>query len=397
LRPSVALRRVLAPIAALVAAEVAGAAGAQAPPRAPPAIAREVTQVELAFDADRAVAGGTAVVRVLLRDTAGPVDAPVRVLADGGTVDEPVHSGPGTFTARVAISPVLGANRVLLVIASAGNASASATLPLVAGPTALLRVEPPTDLAADGAPHPLWITVADAHGNPSAEIPRVEALRGSVSEPVSLASGGWMLDYRPPRDTRRGEDVLRLSAGPARGATTLTLAPFVPTLSVAARGGAVLGADGPAAAFGAEAATWIAAGPLEVGLALAATWWSGERHGSARAGGGELDLRARHAWLPLTLSATLRRPLGERVLFTLSAGGGAALVTNRATLAGQPSVTEAGWAPVASAGLELALRQRVGEPFLGAHGWWVGDAGLETLRGAAWPVFLHLGYRFHAY
>lgn len=393
MRPNIALRLVVLPLVALVAASLARAQAA----RPAPAVPRQVSEIQLAFDVERGVAGGGAILRVLLRDAAGPVDAPVRVLADGGEIDEPVRAGPGAFTVRVAVAPVLGAKRALLVIAAAGNLTASATLPLAPGPPALLRVEPPADLAADGAAHPLWVTVVDAHGNLSPEVPRAEALRGSVSDPVSLASGGWMLRYRPPRDTRRSEDVLRLSAGPATSSATLALRPMVPTLSIGARGGAVVGTSRAAPAFGAEATTWLEAWSLELGVSLGAAWWTRESRGSVRVAGGDLELRSRRAWVPLTATAALRHSLGGRVAATFSAGGGAALVTSRTTLADQPTVAEAGWAPAAAAGLEIALRQRVGEVFVGAHGWWIGDAALETVRGAAWPIFLHLGYRFHAY
>jgi hypothetical protein len=395
-RPAVALGLLFVPIAGIVAARPACAQGS---PRTAPPTSREVTRIELAFDVDRGLAGGTAVLRVLLRDAAGrATDAPLRVLADAGTVEEPERAGPGVYTARVTLPPVLGARRALLVIASAGSGSASVALPLAPGPAALLRVELPAGLAADGAVHPLWITVSDAHGNPASEVPRAEALRGSVSEPVSLASGGWVIDYRPPRDTSRGEDVLRLVAGAAASSTALPLAPMVPILSIAARGGAVLGTDRPAVAFGAEAVTWFEARPLDldIGLALAATWWGDGSRSAVQSSGGDLDLNTHHSWLPLTLSVALRRALGARAVGTLLLGGGAALVTSRAALAGQPALSEAGWAPVASAGVEIALRQRVGEVFAGAQGAWIGGAGLDTLRGTAWPIFLHLGYRFHA-
>jgi hypothetical protein len=390
---AVALQLVV-PVAVLVAAD---RADEQVVARAGPPPVSEVTQVDLAFDVDTGQAGGSTVVRIVLRDAAGrEADAPLQLLADGGVVEQPARARPGVYSARVALSPVLGAKRALMVTASAGSGTASATLPLVPGPPALLRVDPPGDLAADGTAHLLWFTVSDAYGNPSPEVPHVEALRGSVSDQVSIQSGSWMVTYRPPRDTRRSEDVLRLVAGPAASTTTLPLDPMVPTLSVGARAGAVLGTDKPAIAFGAEVVTSFKAGPLDLGLAVAATWWSVESRGEVRSSGGVLDLRARHAWLPLTLSAALRHTLGARVVGTLSVGGGAALVTSRTTLTGQPAVSEAGWAPVASAGLELALRQRLGEVVAGAQGAWIGDARLDTVTGTARAVFLHLGYRFHA-
>jgi hypothetical protein len=391
-RHAAALGLVVVPLATVIAA---GRAGEQAPPRE--ALPAAVFQVEISFDVETGQAGETAGLRARLRDAAGrAVDAPLRIESDGGTVGEPVRIGKGSYTARVDLPAVLGGRQSLLVTASAGQGWASATLPLAPGPVASLRVQPPTALAADGGDYPLWIGVFDAHGNPSAEAPRAEVRRGSVGEPAGLAPGWWMIRYRPPRDARRGEDVLQVAAGPATASTTLQLAPMVPVIWIGARGGVVLGTDGPAPAVGGEASSWLELGPLDMGLVLGATWWSAESHRLVRASGRDLDLRSRRAWLPVTLSAASRHALGARVVATLSAGGGGALVTSRTTLADQPAVSEAGWAPIASAGVELALPMRTGEPFAAVQGAWIGDPHLDTLRGATRSISLFAGYRFHA-
>lgn len=384
-----ALRLAVVPLAAFIAV---GRAGAQAGLDAASVV---VTDVEIAFDVERGRPGGTALVRARLRDAAGrAVDAPLHVEADGGTVEAPVRVGQGLYTARVALPTVLNGKRSLLVVAAAGRGSASATLPLAPGPAAELRVETPSDLSADGAAHPLWIGVSDEHGNPSAETPTIEARRGSVGKPVQLVAGGWMFHYRPPRDTRAGEDVVRVKAGGATTAAVLRLAPMKPRVSVGARGGVVVGTGGPSAAFGVEAAAWPWA---RLGVVLSAAWWSAASDRSVPGPGGALQLRSTRAWLPVSLSAVSRHPLGKRVMASFSLGGGGAVVTSRTTLAGQPAVSEAGLAPVAAAGAELALRMRVGEALVGVQGNWIGDPHLDTLRGSAWPVAALVGYRFHAY
>ncbi len=380
------------------AAIAAGPAGAQSRSVTSPGIDRDVTEIEVAFDVERGRPGETAVLRARLRDAAGhPADAPLRVEVDGGTVEAPLRVGPGLYTARVAMPTVLGTRRALFVYAAAGQSAASASLPLGPGPAASLRVEAMGDLAADGADHSLWIGVSDAHGNPSTEAPRVLARRGSVGVPVALASGGWMIPYRPPRDTRAGEDVVRIVAGRASASKTLRLVGMAPVLSVGARAGVVLGTGEPAPALGGEVATWLELGGLDLGLALAATAWVAESERTVPGPGGALVLDSRRTWLPVTLSVASRLGLGRRAVATFSLGGGGALVTSRTILAGAAAVTETGWAPVATAGLELALRVRSGEPFLGVQGLWLGDPHLDTLGGAAWPVSVFLGYRFHAY
>lgn len=389
-----ALRSAVVAAAAMIAVRPAGAQNRSV---LPPVVESEVSDIEVAFDVARGRPGETAVLRARLRDAAGrPADAPLRVEADGGTVDAPLRVGPGLYTARVALPTVLGSRRALLVYAAAGRSAASASLPLGPGPAASLRVEAMGEVPADGAEHALWIGVSDAHGNPSAEAPSARALRGSVGDAVPVASGGWMIPYRPPRDARAGEDVVRIVAGKASVSKTLRLAAMAPVLSLGARAGVVVGTGGAAPAIGCEAATWLELGGLDVGLELAATAWT-ESERTALGPGGDLALAARRAWLPVTLSVASRLELGRRAVATLSLGGGGALVTSRTTLAGEAAVSEMGWAPAVSAGLELALRVRAGEPLVGVQALWLGDPHLDTLRGTAWPISIFLGYRFHAY
>lgn len=393
-----ALRSTIAVAVAIVAA---GPAGAQVRPT-PRAVAErdagaDVTELDVAFDVERGLPGETAVLRARLRDARGrPADAPLLVEADGGTVEVPERVGPGHYIARVALPTVLGARRALLVHAAAGRSAASASLPLGPGPAASLRVESMGELPADGADHALWVGVSDEHGNPSVEAPRARARRGSVGAPVALASGGWMISYRPPRDTRGGEDVVHIEAGPASVSKTLRLVPMAPALSLSARGGVVAGTGDPAPAVAAEVAGWLPRGGVDLGLQLGAAAWRTDRRSTVAGPAGDLVLEARRAWVPVTVAAASRLGLGRRAVATFSLGGGAALVTSRTELAGEAAVSEVGWALAATAGLELALRLRAGEPFLAVQAFWLGDPHLDTLRGMAWPVAAYLGYRFHA-
>lgn len=392
--------RILA--APLLAALAAGApsAAAQSPSggaRSAEAAAAEVTQLELSFDAPEGRPGAVVQVTARLLDAAGrPRDATLRLEADAGALEGPSRRSPGVFAARLTVPALLGSRRTILVVANAGAAVATAVLPLTAGPAASIQVEAPTDLPADGANHPLWISVADAHGNPSDEPPRLTADRGALGEPVPVGPGGWMIDYHPPRSAAGGRALVRVQAGAAVGSRVLELRPVPASLTLAPKVGVVFGAGGPAFAAAADVATWFEAGGVELGVVLGVAWWGDRSTGAVSAPGGSLDLRFRRGWLPITLSVASRHPLGGRVEATFHLGGGGALVTSRADLAGQPRISRSGFAPAVIAGAELALRTRFGAPFVEVRGGWLGDPRLDTVRGAAWPVLLLLGARFDA-
>ncbi len=379
------------PAAGLAQSKAAG-------PAATPA-AVEVTQLDLAFDAPEGKAGGQVELTARLRDPAGRArDAALRVDVDAGTVGKPVRVSSGVYTARITVPSALGGRRSLLVVAGAGQAAASATLPLVSGPAASLKVESPQDLTADGTNHPLWIGVTDAHGNPSAERPRVTATRGSLGEPQPIGLGEWMVDYYPPRQSSEGEDLVRVQAGSAIASQPVKLSAVASILTVAPKAGVVMGiAGGPTLALGAEAGAWAAVGPANLGLLLAIDWWGAKDTNGIQAPAGTIDLESRHMWIPITLSLASRHPLGARGTVTFSLGGGVAFVTNRAELPGQPKITESAWTPTALAGVGVSWRTRFGAPFAELRGGWLGDPGLGTFRDSAWPVMFLLGSRFDAY
>ncbi len=359
----------------------------------------DVTQLQLDFDVTEGRAGGRVEVTARLRDAAGRArDGALHLDVDAGTVGKPVRASAGVYTAHITVPAALGARRSLLVVASAGQAAASATLPLVSGPAASIKVEPPEDLTADGANHPIWIGVADAHGNPSAETPRVTVVSGTLGEPMSIGPGEWMVDYQPPRRSSEGVEQVQVRAGTAIASTPLRLVPVAAIVTLAPRAGVVLGvAGGPTLALGAEVGAWAPVGRMDLGLLLAVDWWGAKDTNGLRGPAGTIDLESSHMWLPVTLSLASRHPLGARGTVTFSLGGGAALVTNRAELPDQPKLTESAWTPTALAGVAVSMRTRFGAPFVELRGGWVGDPGLETFRDSAWPVMFLLGSRFDAY
>ncbi len=396
-RNTVFQHSILLTLAALAAWPYAGAA--QASGAASAAAAPEVTQLDLAFDAQEGKAGGQVELTARLKDQAGRArDAALRVDVDAGTVAKPVRVSLGVYTARITLPAALGGRRSLLVVAAAGQAAASATLPLASGPAASIKVEPPADLTADGANHPLWINVTDAHGNPSDERPRVSAVSGTLGEPTPIGPGEWMVDYQPPRRSSEGVEQVQVRAGTAIASTPLRLAPVPALFTVAPRAGVVLGlAGGPGLALGAEAGAWAPVGPLNLGLLLAIDWWGAKDKTGLRAPAGTIDLESSHMWIPITLSLASRHPLGDRATVTFSLGGGATLVTTRAELPGQPKITESAWTPTALAGVSISMRTRFGAPFAELRGGWLGDPGLDTFRDSAFPVMFLLGSRFDAY
>jgi hypothetical protein len=382
-------------------ARPADAPAAQSPPpeaQAAPSAPAEVSEIQLGFDVPKGHPGERVVVTARLRDAGGRArDAALRLDPDAGTAEPPARVSAGVYKVRLTLPTALANRRSLLVIASAGQAVASVALPLSPGPAATLTVEAPPDLHADGANHPLWVGVRDAHGNPAIEPPRVTVTRGALGQPEPLATGEWMVDYRPPRNSRGGEDVVSVTAGAAVRSQPIALAPVPALVTVSPRAGVVTGAGGTGLAVGADAAVWPLDLPPSLGVVLGVMWWGARDSGSVAGPAGALELRTSRSWLPITLSAAARQRLGARATLTLSAGGGVAHVASRTTLSGQPAIAESAWAPVALAGVELAYPTRLFVPFVELRGGWVGDPSLDTVRGAAWPVMLLLGSRFDAY
>ncbi|ACG74147.1 conserved hypothetical protein [Anaeromyxobacter sp. K] len=385
------------PIVALALAASGVPAQEQAPVREPGAGAAPL-ELELSFEPREARPGDEVLLTARLRGADGRGrDAAVTVEVDAGAANGPLRVSLGVYTCRITAPTTLGTRTSMVVVATAAGAAASAALPLRPGPARAIALEVPEGLGADGGRHPIWIAVTDAHGNPVADEPRLAAARGGIGEPVPLGTGRWLAEYRSPRSAWAGEDVLRASAGPASVSRPLPLRAVPAVLTVSPRAGVILGGGGPALALGADAAAWRGAGRLALGVVAAVAWWGVREDGVAWAPRAALDLRVDRTTIPLTVSLAARAGLGARGTATLSLGGGAARVSSRTRLAGQPELGQAAWTPAASAALELAFRTRIGAPFAELRGYWLGDPGLDTVRGAGWPVLLSAGVRLDAY
>jgi hypothetical protein len=70
------------------------------------------------------------------------------------------------------------------------------------------------------------------------------------------------------------------------------------------------------------------------------------------------------------------------------------VVSNSSQLAGQPTVSESGFAPAVTGSLSAGPRLGPGSLVLEARATWIGDAGLSTLTGSVFTFLGLVGYRF---
>jgi hypothetical protein len=365
--------------------------------RAPP---EPRTPADLLIDFGTTIAhpGEVVTVSVHVRDAAGkPTDATVAMDSDSGEVGAVERAQEGLYRARLTVPTALPGTRSLFVIAHTGGVSADAILPLSPGPAATLRLAGPATLAAGRlAPLQIDVAVLDAFGNPAEVTPAAHALHGVVGKPARVGPGRWVVDYQPRRVSDDVDDEVSVEAGATRGTHLVRLLAAADWASFAPRLGAAFDAGGAGLAVSGEASMWHRLDDVRVGFALDVAWWSLGRAGTARGPGGPLSLSGDRSYLPLTASAAAGRALGSRLSAWGSLGGGAALVMTTARLSGQPSASEAGWAPAATAALGLDLRAGMGAPFVEVRGSWIGDPRLKTLSGSVWPILVQLGYRFDA-
>ncbi len=380
---------------ASVAAELAGGAPVSATLR----YLGPVAELQVEFDRQPAVAGNPVGVMVRARDAEGSAtDADVSIDSDIGVVGGISRQAPGLYRTQLTVPAVLRGDRRIFVLARAGSVSTSATLSLAPGPPASISVEGPDSLRADGSTaSEMSVRVADAFGNPADEPPTGEADYGELGRPAQVGPGSWVLDYRPRRLLRDVQDMVRIRAGPSSEMHPVRLAAPMATLSLAPKVGAVLGSGGTRAAFSTEISAWARLGGAQLGLVLEGSYWSLGNSGPVQGLAG-VDFSGDRSYLPLTLSAAWRQPLGSRVLAWLSLGGGAARVSSSVKLIQlSQTVDEARWAPVVSGALSLGLHAWRGSPFVELRAMWIGDPNLETLSGSLAPIFfLQAGYRFDA-
>ncbi len=403
-RPAPAAASALLSLALLASA---GKAAAQARTDGRPAVAgaRPVASpaatLQIELDRPRVLAGETEALRitVVVQDAAGnPADAEVAVEAVPGTVGPVTRLEKGRYRAELAPPTLLGRDRTIYVQARAGRLFAASTVRVAPGPPATIALELPERLVADGATRSQgYALLVDAFGNAAEEgEPDLTSDLAELGQPVRIGAGRWMFSYRPRLLEREADDVVRARAEDARAERTVHLTAPVLTFDVAPMAGVALqgSAAGPAAT--AEATVWTRLAGQELGLAVQAGWWLLGTSGRAPSPAGDVDFRGHRNYVPVGVALAARWSAGPAVVLGLSLGAGVSFVAHASALAGQPTVTETGWAPMASAALRCGVRAWGGLPFLEARASWLGDPGLSTLHGTSVPFFLLLGYRFHA-
>jgi len=340
--------------------------------------------------------GATAIV-VRIRDSAGnPTDGAPVLESDVAQFGAPVQLEQGVYRVPL-LFPAGTRSNTIVVSAQADRAVSTATLSITPSAAAAVRVTPHDPIVADGSAQGrfevLQVEVVDASGKPVEDVPTGSG-RGEFREALPIGPGHWALPYRPPRVSQDTTEQVVIRAGAASTTVALQLQARRVSVSLGLKAGAGFGGGAVGPAAGAEAGIWRFFGRTQLGLVLDVDWWMFSRTSSAIVGGVDSSYKATQSYVPLLLSVGWRTPFADRWMVWATAGGGGAWVSNRSELAGQPAVSENGFAPAASGSLSVGPRLGPGSLFLEARATWVGDPGLSTLSGSTFTFLGLLGYRF---
>jgi hypothetical protein len=144
---------------------------------------------------------------------------------------------------------------------------------------------------------------------------------------------------------------------------------------------------------GVEGGVWTVFGRTQVGLVLGVDWWMLTSKDSTTVGGAAASYKATQNFVPLVLSVAWRTAIAERWMLWATVGGGGGWIANSVQVAGQPTVSETGFAPAVSGSLSAGPRLGPGFLFLEARVTWMGDPKLSTLSGSSTTFLGLLGYR----
>jgi hypothetical protein len=164
----------------------------------PPAV------VGLALDRAFLVAGETEDVQATVRtsDSVGnPCPARLALSTDFGSLTPPEEASPGTYKARLRVTPSFGGRPRLQVTARALSTAATASVPLLLAPAPATRAVLAKDrdfYLADGRSElELDLRAWDAFDNPAEGLPKLGASQGVITRIEPLGSGHWAVRYRP--------------------------------------------------------------------------------------------------------------------------------------------------------------------------------------------------------
>ena len=350
----------------------------------------------------RVAADGAVLLRVIATDAGGnPVETAPEVEVTLGELSKLVRVGPGTWEARLAVPPRVGAIRRLQLVARAGAVEGRTEIEVSAGPPVELEVssEPAALVADGGAAARVHVRLRDRFGNPAeGAAPEVVATRRADIAAEPDGPGAWVVRYRPPRAREDRAETLSVRAGGLEGAARVAIVAPERRLGLAPKLGLAVSAGGLRAPYGAVEATYrspLLAGRLAFGLELGG--FVHDRTDAAQVGDVALAIHGRARYLPALCTARWEVRVGERQALWAGAGGGLAHVRSEVSANGGPVAVEQGIVPVVHGGAGWALRSRHGGPFVEARVARHGDPQFDALRGSLTVVLGALGYRYDAY
>ena len=384
--------------ASAMLADEPGLAAAVQLPRAAGALARLAVQPANA----RVSADGAVLLRVVATDAAGnTVEAAPKVEAPLGELSKLVLVAPGTWEARLAVPPRIGAIRRLQLVARAGGVEGRTELEVAAGPPAEMEVsaESAALVADGGAEARVRVRLRDRFGNPAeGPAPEVVATRRADIAAEPDGPGAWMIRYRPRRAREDGAEVLSVRTGGLEGAARLAIVAPERRLGLAPKLGLAASSGGLHAPYGAVEATYrstLFAGRLALALELGG--FVHDRTDVARVGDVEVAIHGRARYLPALCTARWEGRVGARQVLWAGAGGGLAHVRSEVSTDGGPLAVEQGVVPVVLAGAGWALRIHHGGPLVEARVARHGDPRFEAFRGSLTVFLMAIGYRYDAY
>jgi len=292
-------------------------------------------------------------------------------------------SAPGEWEVTLTLPPAFGGRESVEVRARSSQASASKTLPLVAGaPQTAAFERGSASVVADGASRlRLRVDLRDRYGNPVRGL-RPELSAGEGSAELEEREGALYAAYRPPVLETRSGTTLALRAGSLEGRAQLTLLPNVKALAIGAKAGVLSNFSGfSAPLIGVEAALRTARFGPQLALSLGADYARRSQTELVASGAGQLAADSRLDLLVVHLSATWRQPFGDKNILSLGAGPCAGAYWTRVGLSGSP--TRRGFAVVPGLQAIAGVERRFGwgTPFAEARAAWLTSPGLPMLTG----------------
>ncbi len=342
--------------------------------------------------------GTSTAVLVHILDSAGNLtEGPLELESNVAKLGRPGQLERGVYRASLMVPPGTRSES-FVVTARTDGIEARATFSITASAAAAVRVTPHgpirVDASSRGQLEVLHVAVLDAQGSPVGDVPVGSGTRGTFKAAYRVGPGQWALPYLPPPITEDTTEQVVITAGTASTTVDLELLPSRLSLTAGLKAGVAAAGGGAGPAIGTEGAAWTRFGRNQVGLVIELSWWMQSSSSTPTVDGVASSYQATQYYPSLLVSAAGRKQLGDRWMLWATLGAGVGVVSNRAELAGQPTVSEYGLVPVASGSLSVTPLFLKVPLFLEARLTWVGDPGMATMSGASTTFLGLLGYRF---